>query len=163
MSCLGVFFALTSSERERLLSVVALGQEAIRFLQNEVEAKWDAEWLCDIDKSWDAMHRCLTDGTLGNDDSTPAHWCVLNGRQLCTTGMHIVSFVDIEEVRQVSQDLEGLDEQEFSRRYDRMAHDYEGDRSVEDFEITWENFQAVRDFYQRAATAGRSVVFTVSQ
>ena len=33
-------------------------------VQEEIEEPWDEEWLLEMDKAWDAIHRCLTDGRL---------------------------------------------------------------------------------------------------
>ncbi|GIE28255.1 hypothetical protein Ait01nite_013000 [Actinoplanes italicus] len=41
-----------------------------------------------------------------------------------------------------------------------LAADEAGDDT--DFEYTWANFVDLRDFFQRAATAGRSVLFTAT-
>ena len=30
----------------------------------EIEDRWDRDWLVETDKAWDAIHRCLTGGTL---------------------------------------------------------------------------------------------------
>ncbi len=60
MACRGVFFALSSAEKEGLL---ALGsdKERIEYVQEEIEAAWDEAHLLQTDKAWDAIHRCLTD------------------------------------------------------------------------------------------------------
>ena len=94
MACRGVHFALTDEQGANLLSIVESQDDVIAFIQEDIEENWDTHWLCETDKAWDAIHRCLTDGTLSDDDSTPFHWCVLNGSQMYVGDDYIVSFVD---------------------------------------------------------------------
>lgn len=48
--------------------------------------------------------------------------------------------------------------------YDKIeAGEYDGEIGDDDFGYTWENFVALRDFWERAAEKGRSVLFTVDQ
>lgn len=103
MACRGVHFALTDEQREQLLAIVESQGDVISFIQEDIEEQWDTEWLCETDKAWDAIHRCLTDGTLSDDDSTPFHWCILNGSQMHDGDDYIVSFVDAPNVKQVSE------------------------------------------------------------
>ena len=41
-----------------------------------IEDRWDRDWLVETDKAWDAIHRCLTGGTL-EYGPTPLHKCIL--------------------------------------------------------------------------------------
>jgi hypothetical protein len=164
MACRGVHFALNDGQRARLLSIVQSKGDVIAFIQEEIEEQWDADWLCETDKAWDAIHRCLTDGTLSSDDSTPAHWCVLNGSQMSSGDDYIVSFVDTAEVKRVVEAIAPFTESQFRVRYDAInGCDYGAEKTDEDFQYTWDYFTALREFYSRAAVAGRSVLFTVDQ
>ncbi len=61
MACRGVHFAITSDQVDQFL---AADDEKVIELIGEIEGTWDADNLAESDKSWDAMHRCLTDGNL---------------------------------------------------------------------------------------------------
>ena len=164
MACRGVHFALTKDQRSQLISIVESLGDVIGYIQEEIEEQWDAEWLCETDKAWDAIHRCLTDGTLSHDDSTPFHWCVLNGSQMYVGDDYIVSFVDISDVKQVAEAIAPLTESEFRTRYDAIDEsDYGMHLSDDNFEYTWNYFMALRELYTRAASANRSVLFSVDQ
>jgi len=164
MACRGVHFALTEEQQVQLLAIVETEGDVIGFIQEDIEEQWDREWLCETDKAWDAIHRCLTDGTLSEDDSTPLHWCVLNGSQLYLGGDYIVSYVDASNVKRVAEAIEPLGESEFRTRYNAIdEQDYGVPLSDEDFGYTWAYFTALRDFFKRAANANRSVVFSVDQ
>ena len=66
MSCLGVLFALTDADAPRLLA--AEGPDAVMSIVEEIEEKWDEAWLAQTDKSWDAIHRSLSNGTRFHDE-----------------------------------------------------------------------------------------------
>ncbi len=164
MACRGVHFALTEDDRKRLIDIVDSQGDVIAFIQEDIEERWDTDWLCETDKAWDAIHRCLTGGTLSEDDSTPLHWCILNGSQMYVGDDYIVSFVDAPNVAAVSDAISQFTKSDFRARYDAIdSNDYGMLLSDEDFGYTWEYFTSVRDLFRRAATAGRSVLFTVDQ
>jgi len=99
MACRGVHFAIAEVDAKRLLS--APSDDAIlEIIQDDIEERWEEEWLYQSDKTWDAIHRCLSDGTLGPDGGTyPLKLAVLNGRRLYSRDDYIVSPVTLDEVR----------------------------------------------------------------
>jgi hypothetical protein len=93
MACRGVHFAITDSDAERLLTAPS-DHAVLGIIQDEIEERWDEDWLYQSDKAWDAIHRCLTDGTLDpGGGSYPLRLAVLNGRKLHTGENYIVSLV----------------------------------------------------------------------
>lgn len=93
MACRGVHFAITGADAERLLAAPNDGA-VLGIVQDEIDERWDEDWLFQSDKAWDAIHRCLTDGTLGPDGgSYPLKLAVLSGRQLHEGEGYIVSLV----------------------------------------------------------------------
>jgi hypothetical protein len=67
MSARGVHFALTDNDVRQLLSRKS-NEDRLEHVQLEIEETFfesrEAD-LVETDKAWDAIHRCLTDGTLG--------------------------------------------------------------------------------------------------
>lgn len=164
MACRGVFFALTGSLDEAL--VATRDDVEVRAFITDVEEAWDEDWLCEVDKAWDAMHRCLSDGTLrlGRHGGRPLELTVLGGGQHYEGGEYVVAHVLADQVPAVAEALGSVDEAWLRQRYDLIdPDDYQGVLEDEDFEYTWHYLQEVRDFYKRAAAAGRSVIFTVDQ
>ncbi len=162
MACRGVHFALTPSETEALLSAADDGK-LIEIIQEEIEERWDDEWLFESDKSWDAIHRCLTDGTLDPDGSIRGK-CVLGGRDLYQGSDYLVCFLDAVEVGTVARALEPIDNAWMKKQYDSLAStSYDGPIGADDCEYTLDNFNGLKDFFRRAALAGRPVVFSVDQ
>ena len=163
MSCLGVHFALTDDEARRLQA--AGDSAAVLAVVDEIEDRWDEAWLAKSDKAWDAMHRCLSNGTLFYDEGEyPLNRTVLGGKHLYDGDDYVVSYVAPNEVKDVAAALAPITEADFRKRYDAIDPDeYDGEHGAEDFNFTWDRFRSVRDLYQKAAEAGRSVVFTVDQ
>jgi hypothetical protein len=124
---------------------------------------WDAEWVQETDKAWDAIHRCLTDGNLEYGDS-PFHKCILGPVNLHIGDDYIVNFIDRQEVQEVAAAIKDIDRQWLRRKYDTIdAESYQGELSDRDFEYTWGWFAPLRDFFQKAAVANRAMLFTVDQ
>ncbi len=170
MACRGVYFALTDDEARRLLES-ASNEDVINFIQEEIEARWDEEWLQEADKSWDAIHRCLTDGTLRCRGASPLEKFVLGGKRLCYRSDYIVSYLTPDEVREIAKTTQGLTKEWFRQRYFKLKRTflgmdvsrYDGPITETDFEYSWSYFEEIRQFFQKAAAAVRSVVFTVDQ
>ena len=167
MTCLGVHFALTA-EDVAALQALDDEQERLAFLQEEIEERYFVEprtYVAESDKSWDAMHRALSDGKLTWDGGNfPLNHTVLGGKLLYSEDDYIMSLKTPEQVQAIATALEALTESEFRKRYDRIdSKSYDGEIGDEDFEYTWEWFQGVRDLYRRAAAEKRYVLFTADQ
>ena len=170
MACRGVHFALTEDDANKLLKAAEAGQ-AVDFIQEVVEARWEEEWLQETDKPWDAIHRCSTDGTLNCKRKSPLEKCVLGGRQLQQGNDYIISFLTAEEVREVAAAVAGMSMEVFHKRYWGLKRkllwfdlsDYAGPISEDDFEYSWSYFAELVGFFQKAASGKRSLVFSVDQ
>ena len=162
MPCRGVHFGLTSQEDQRLLAA-ANDAAVVEILQEEVEERWNEEWLYETDKAWDAIHRCLVRGSLTTDGSILSK-AILGGRQLYRGSDRFVSYLTQNEVRVVAKELAAVDECWMRERYAMLQqHDYDGPANDDDFAYTWEHLQGLREFLHRAAAAERPVVFCVDQ
>lgn len=161
---LGVHFAITPEQERSLLAAADSGDtDAVGELLEEIEESWtDDELKVDSDKAWDAIHRCLTDGTLDPDGGEyPLSHAVLGGRHLHDE-YHVV-YVTAAQARDVAGALEAVDRTWLRGRFDAVDDpNYPGARDDADFDYTWDGFVDVRAFYQRAAAAGRAVLFTAT-
>ena len=137
MSCRGVHFALTPEEYEKLLSAKT-DESVIEIIQEEIEEKWDEDWLLETDKAWDAIHRCLTNGKLEcNDKESPLNAAILCGKQLHKSDDYIISLITPEQVPVISKALENIDEATLKTYYEKIKQkDYDGEIGEEDFEYT---------------------------
>jgi len=163
MGCLGVHFALTVEQFKQLTS--AWTWKTRRKIIEEIEQQWDRQFLAQSDKAWDAMHRCLSDGTLkpaGGRDPLPK--AVLGGKNLQVGSNYIASLVTPAEVLEVANALNDISEDWLRERYAALdSSDYAGPWNEDDFEYTWSYFEGVRELFRRAADDGRAVLFTADQ
>lgn len=105
MSCLGVFFALSEPDERRLLLYGDQDDEVLELVEEDFEHWYEEEWKCQVDKSWDAIHRCLSGGQLNFDGTDVLSKVVLGGRQLHSESNYIVAYKAAKEVRQISTEL----------------------------------------------------------
>jgi hypothetical protein len=162
MSARGVHFAVTPAQAKQLLA--AKSDRKLKELVEAIEEAWEEPFVVETDKAWDAIHRCLTDGSLLYvSGEYPLNHCICGGRQLFRGQDYTVSFVTAAQVKDVAAALAKITRAWMRKRYDRIdPEDYdEVEMGDEDFASTWENFLDVRRFYKRAAQAGRAVIFTV--
>jgi len=168
VSCLGVHFALSKEDLDALLAFES-DDERLEFLQEEIEERYfqdeDGGWKAESDKSWDAMHRLLADGSLDPNGGTyPLNHAVLGGRSLYGDDDFIVSLKTPEQVRDIAAALAALTIEQARERFDAIDPDDFGmDLGDDGFDYTWDWFEGVRALYARAATAGPAVVFTADQ
>jgi len=170
MACRGVFFALTKEEEAKLLAAPD-SEAVVEIITEEVEERWDREWLVEMDKSWDAVHRCLGDGSLRRSQSSLTSKAVLGGRQLSFDADWIISYLTADEVKQVAAAIAAVDKVGFRRRYFGLKKkflwfdrtEYDGPIGEEDFEYSWFNFVGMRLLFAKAAAAHRPIIFSVDQ
>jgi len=154
----GVYFALDPRDERKVLEADA---EELPVLIEVIEDRWDGDWLAECDKAWEAF-----DGMLrGDDEDEPQGWLVTGERELLDEDAdYYVSHLAPSEVCCLAEALAPLDEAAFRRLYDEWeASDYTQGKSDEDFGYVWSWFGIVRALVDKAAGAGRAIIFTVSQ
>jgi hypothetical protein len=160
MSGRGVHFALNNAHTQAVLA--AKDDDDLMSVIEAIEAEWNEEYLAESDKAWNAIHRCLTDGSLLYESGKyPLNHCICGGQQLYSGEDYTVSFVSPTQVKDIAVALNQITESWFRERYFAIPQDDYGNLSDNDFKYTWGWFQEVRTLYQKAATADRSVIFTV--
>ncbi len=163
MSTRGVHFAVTPAQEKRLLA--AKSGRTLMKLVEEIEEAWERPFVCETDKAWDAIHRCLTDGSLLYvSGEYPLNHCICGGLQLFRGREYTVSYVSAPQVKDVAAALAKITKAWMRKRYDQLDPDEYDEVEIgdEDFAYTWENFLDVRRFYKKAAEAGRAVIFTAA-
>lgn len=182
MACRGVLFALDADDQAALLAAATpekpkgwkalfgLGggtpdrDEQVMAVIEAIEERWDEDWLCETDKAWDAIHRALSGSRLDFALSSPRNGVILGGRSLHRGEDYLISYKDAALVRDVAAAASTISDEDMGALYDQIDPDqYDGPMDADDRGYTVDNFSEVREFYARAAAAGRSVVFTVDQ
>ena len=170
MSCRGVHFSLKDEDVERLMEA-ANDHEVLDIVQEDIEERWDKENLAESDKAWDAIHRCLTDGTLKCKNKDIKEKMVLGGKQLYKGNDYIISFKDIDEVKEVEKAIQGIEKEWFSSKFYGLKKkflwfswsEYSGPLDEDDFEYTWSYFLDLKAFFKKASENNQAVIFTVDQ
>jgi hypothetical protein len=161
MSARGVHFGVTLAQEKALLA--AKTDRKRMELVEEIEEAWEEPFVCETDKAWDAIHRCLTGGTLLYvSGEYPLNHCICGGRQLFRGRDYTISYVTASQVKDVAKALPKITKVWMRQRYDKLdPEEYdEVEMGDDDFEYTWQNFLELRRFYKKAAQARRAVIFT---
>lgn len=161
MATRGVHFAITSEQVAAFLT--ADGDEAVMALLAEIEAAWDEENLAESDKTWELLHRCLTNGTLeyGGGEYPLSH-CILGPRQLLEEDGDIICLVQTDEVPDVANALGAISADAFRERCAQLLPKAHGsDTGHAEEQDAWSHLQKVRALFEKAAARRRAVVFTV--
>ena len=167
MACRGVHFALTDQQVQKLVSLASDGERLV-YVQEEIEEELlggSTDWAYETDKAWDAIHRSLTDGTLSYASAIyPLSHVILGGTSVYAKRNYIMSLKSPQEVRDVSSAIEKVSRDLLAAGYRQIRErSYAMTPTDEDFEYTWAYFDDMRPFWERAAAAGRHVLFTVDQ
>lgn len=167
MSCLGVLFALEENEVNRLKSFKT-DEERLGYLQDEIEEiyfnKYPAR-VAELDKSWDALHRSLTNGKLEYfNGAFPLNHVILGGEILYGGDDYIMTLKTPAQVVKIAQEIDKVEERDLRNGYYSIeSNEYGSPLTEEDFEYTWTWFNESKDFWQQAAKEARYVLFTVDQ
>lgn len=161
MACRGVHFAIDDQQAQRLLG--AEDDDELLEIVEEIEEAWEAAF--ETDKAWDALHRCLSNGTLNAEEGEPPLSRVFFGGRMLNEGDdYFVVLVTPSEAVQIAASLATVTESWLRERYFELPFpDYQGEKSEEDWEYTLSSFQGLPEFFARAASQGRHVIFTVDQ
>ncbi|WP_212829745.1 DUF1877 family protein [Catellatospora sp. TT07R-123] len=163
MACRGYFLALDDECTALVLAEDGNDRRLIEVIK-ELDMR-DVPDQCSVDKAWDGIHRCLTEGKLGSEDgSYPLNAVVLGGLPLHEGEGYVVSFNTLAEVREIAAALSDLDMQRFTAMYWAIDPDELGmARDAAGLQYLTTYLADVVAFYQRAAQAGWATVFVVDQ
>ena len=121
MVCRAVLFAITDKDVTRLLAAQG-NDEAIIEIVDKIKEDWEEAWLCQLDKAWDGIHRCLTDGELGWDNGKyPLNHAILGGKQLHNGDDEIVALVLPHQVKEVADALQSIDDNDFAHKLSQRS------------------------------------------
>ncbi len=168
MSCLGVLFAVGEDIIDKMRSMPA--ESLPEYISEKLEELYFEEYpemTCELDKSWDAMHRALTDGKLSFDSEGTLALAILGGERLYFDEDHtdyIITAKSPAQVGELYKALTELTDEEFEKRYNAIPDGEYGEfKSAEDLEYTLEYLHDSLSFWRYAAEHGLWVLFTADQ
>lgn len=160
MACRGMLYAVTPDQEAEVLRQTGRQQELVEYL----EQLWDEDWQTETDKSWDGMHRALSESELDFEFSSPLAGVILGGKPLHSEDWFIVVYKTAPEVERIAAALGQLSDDDMRRRYFAIDQSkYDGEIGIKDWEYTLGWLKFVRKFYGKAAAAHRAVIFAVDQ
>lgn len=117
MSARGVHFAVSQDQEKQLLA--AKSDRKLMELVEQIEETWEKPFVMETDKAWDAIHRCLTDGSLLYvSGEYPLNHCISGGWQLFRGRGYTVSYVSAAQVKDVAAALAKIRKPWLRKRYD---------------------------------------------
>ena len=167
MACLGVLFSIDRKTVD-LIREFSTDEERIDYVKEVVEVDYfsnNPQWVAELGKAWDALHRSLTDGKLDFDNGEfPLSHVILGGESLCASENYIIVLKEAEQVAKIATAVLEISRAGLEKRYYALdSKQYDGTIEAEDFEYTWEWFDDSKSFWQQAAAEKRSVLLTVDQ
>jgi hypothetical protein len=167
MACLGVLFSLDEETVSKLKSFES-DEDRLDFLQEDIEENImtnEPERFAEFDKSWDALHRSLTDGKFEWTNGTyPLNHVILGGQQIYFEDDYIMSLKTPGQVEIIAEAIVTISKEDLRKGYNKIdSKDYGFDLTDEDFEYTWTWFQDSLEFWKKAAFEKRFVLFTADQ
>ena len=164
MTARGVLFAITADDLGAL-DAADDAEERVEYIVEVIEQRWEAGFVLEVDKAWDALHRCFADGRLEQGAGEfPLNAAVLGREALDAGADYFVGLTRAPDVPFVATAVEGIDGNWIADAYRmKVPADYAPEYGDEDLEYTVHWFGGLPAFWQSAAEAGRSVIFTVDR
>lgn len=164
MSCLGSLYSLD----EKTVSILkAFRSDEIRlnYLQEDIEEKLicnNPERFAAFDKSWNALHKSLTEGKFDCTNGTfPLNHVIMGGEQIYHEDDYIMSLKTPDQVSQIADAVDSITKEQLQSAYSKIeSEDYGFNLTKENFEYMWAWFQNSLQFWKKAATEKRHVLFT---
>ena len=158
----GVLFALGRADEAQLLSMRE-AKARVRWVANELEERWDAGWLHEMDHAWYGVHYCLH-GASGFPavGAPPEAKAIFGGHPLGISSLFSIDYKTGALVRSIAEALGKMrDEAVIARAGLIERADFDGAKGVLEQAAVAETVRGLQAFYVHAADAGRAVIFTV--
>lgn len=164
MTARGVLFAIDEPEVSKLKAFTD-EEDLIDYICYELEENYfenHGEWVEEIDKAWDFIHRTLTDGELLYDNGTyPLNHVILGGELLTSGEDYIAVLKTAQQVQEINTTLQAINKGQFRDLYNQIPSDEIGKEDY--FDYTWSYFESLKNFWQRVSESHRYILFTVDQ
>lgn len=167
MACRGMHSAITAEQRAHL-EALPDGEERYFYL-NDIYEELGDDYQQHMDKSWDAIHRCLTQSPPGEAlldtaaGSYPLKLAIIGGKELSQDPSYLLYLIEPNDVPVLAQAMAGISPERFAELYRHHCRGYAPEFGDEDLEYSFAYFEELRDFLARIAPTGRAVVFSADQ
>lgn len=158
----GVLFALSPVEEAQLLARREAKVRAV-WVATVLEENWDRDWLLEMGMVWPAVHYCLHGAHAYPMPGAPAEAkAVFGGDAIGVSGLFSIDYKSHALTKAIASGLSKMrDEALWARAGLIERKEYEGPKGEAVQAAVVHAVHALKDFYRKAAEAGRAVIFTV--
>jgi hypothetical protein len=159
---LGFHIALTREHAKRLHAIQ--DDSSLKTFSDELQSSAEMKKkgrVIETGRTWDAIHRCLTDGELdptGGD--FPLNHVVLGGKHLHQGDGYTAVFIRPDMTPFIAEALGDVKQKDFREKFDALGSSYTGGRSEKDFGEVWRQLQRLRVFFEDCSQNREAVMFT---
>ncbi len=159
MSRLGMLYALTDEETEKLRSVSV--EERYDYMLNEIEESlFDTPRGCQLDKAWEGIQYCIGGGKWDESNQIPTN-IIYGGEILVETDDEIITLKNHDDVKQIVEYLRKNNLQEIiQKNFWNIDDEFRyKDNDGLDHTLGWS--EEILSFYENALKENCQVIFTV--
>ncbi len=159
MSRLGMLYALTDEETEKLRSVSV--EERYDYMLNEIEESlFDTPRGCQLDKAWEGIQYCIGGGKWDESNQIPTN-IIYGGEILVETDDEIITLKNHDDVKQIVEYLQKNNLQELiQKNFWNIDDEFRyKDNDGLDHTLGWS--EEILSFYENALKENCQVIFTV--
>ncbi|MDE6733318.1 MAG: YfbM family protein [Oscillospiraceae bacterium] len=159
MSRLGMLYALTDAEVEKLRSVPM--EERYDYMLNEIEENlFDSPRACELDKAWEGLQLCLGGGKWSEVNSVPTN-IIFGGEYLVDTEEEVITLKNGDDVKNIVEYLRQNDlEKIINENFWKIDVDFQyKDNDGLEHTLGWS--EGILPFYENALKENCRVIFTV--
>jgi hypothetical protein len=132
-------------------------------LKNDKTLKANSQIL-EVKRHWEAIHRCLTDGTLDPDAGDfPLNHVILGGKRLHFGDDYVAVVVRPDMVTFIAEALHDIKEPDFRKCYFGLAEKgFDQPINEKDYSLTWHMMQEIRTFFEFCDEERFAILFTAA-
>lgn len=164
MTARGVLFAITADDLAAI-EASANADTRLEYIVEVIEGRWEAGFVLELDKAWDALHRCFSDGRPDQGAGEYPRNAAVLGREALDAGPdYFVGLTRAADVPAVASAVRSIDGRWIADAYrTKVPADYAPEYGDADLEYTVHWFHGLPAFWRSAAARARSVIFTVDR
>ncbi len=165
MSGDGFLIVLDRDHAKRLFGIKTddAVREFVDSLTESAELR-DTGSVLELGTDWDAIHRCLTDGTLQPDAGEyPLNHCILGGRPMYRGDDRIVSLKRPDVCQHIVEALKNMESEPFINRFRKLDEtDYGRQPTEDELNRVLSLTEEISALYNKAADQRDAVLFAAS-
>jgi hypothetical protein len=161
-------YAVTKDLADRFLFAGFQGTATVVELTDELHESGEG-LRHEMNHTWEEIHRCLTDDLSDDLDFESGDYplqLAIHGGEWLLSGQRTATLILADQVAELVLALRALDQPWFYRKLLWLKEEAPPYQAVDITDqyvgCVWDDFRALRDFYEQAAAAGLSVLCTIS-